>query len=130
MSDLSSSLIMSASGLKAQANRLNNISQNIANADTPGYRRKMTSFETVFDPMSGQASVLARSGGLDQSQLSVIHDPTHPLAGEDGTYEGSNVSLMVEMADAREAQRGYEANLRSFDNARQMTKSLLDLLRR
>ena len=36
----------------------------------------------------------------------------------------------VEIADAREAQRSYEANLRSFDNARQMSRSLLDLLKR
>ncbi|MCE8421855.1 flagellar basal body rod protein FlgC, partial [Rhodovulum sulfidophilum] len=37
---------------------------------------------------------------------------------------------VVEVADAREAQRSYEANLRMFDQARQMTQSLLDLLRR
>jgi len=37
---------------------------------------------------------------------------------------------MIEIADAREAQRSYEANLRMFDQARQMTSSLLELLRR
>ena len=37
---------------------------------------------------------------------------------------------MVEIADAREANRCYEANLRMFDQARQMASSLLDLLRR
>jgi len=130
MYDLATSLIMSASGLKAQAGRLNTISQNIANADTPGYHRKMTRFEAVLDPVSGQPSVIASSAGLDQSALAMIYDPSHPLADENGNYEGSNVSLMVEMADAQEAQRSYEANLRSFDNARQMTKSLLELLRR
>ena len=59
-----------------------------------------------------------------------IYDPTHPLAGEDGSYLGSNVNLVVEIADAREAGRSYEANLRLFDQARQMAGSLLDLLRR
>jgi flagellar basal-body rod protein FlgC len=52
------------------------------------------------------------------------------MAGEDGYYESSNVNLMIEIADAREAQRSYEANLRMFDQARQMTSSLLELLRR
>ncbi len=121
---------MSASGLKAQAARLNTVSQNIANVDTPGYRRKLTSFENVLNPESGMPKVQAMSAGLDQSSLTVIHDPSHPLADENGNYDGSNVDLTIELADAREAQRGYEANLRSFDNARQMTKSLLDLLRR
>ncbi|MEN8833254.1 flagellar basal body rod C-terminal domain-containing protein, partial [Pacificibacter sp.] len=40
------------------------------------------------------------------------------------------VEIMVEIADAREAQRSYEANLKMFDQARQMSTSLLDLLRR
>jgi len=34
------------------------------------------------------------------------------------------------MADAREAGRSYEANLAMFDQARQMSQSLIDLLRR
>jgi flagellar basal-body rod protein FlgC len=38
--------------------------------------------------------------------------------------------MVVEIADAREANRSYEANLRMFDQARQMTASLLELLRR
>ena len=38
--------------------------------------------------------------------------------------------MMVEIADAREANRSYEANLKMFDQARQMASSLLDLLRR
>ena len=54
----------------------------------------------------------------------------NPLAGTDGSYDGSNVDLVVEIADAREANRSYEANLSMFDQARQMASSLLDLLRR
>jgi flagellar basal-body rod protein FlgC len=37
---------------------------------------------------------------------------------------------VTEIADAREAQRSYEANLRVFDQARQMAQGLLELLRR
>ena len=35
-----------------------------------------------------------------------------------------------EIADAREAQRSYEANLKMFEQTRQMSSGLLDLLRR
>jgi flagellar basal-body rod protein FlgC len=52
------------------------------------------------------------------------------MADESGHYLGSNVDIVVEIADAREAQRSYEANLRMFDQARQMTRGLLELLRR
>jgi flagellar basal-body rod protein FlgC len=67
---------------------------------------------------------------LDQGELTRVFDPSHPLSDTTGHYEGSNVNLVVEIADAREAQRSYEANLKMFEQARQMSSSLNDLLRR
>ena len=66
----------------------------------------------------------------DRRDLPRIHDPSHPMADAEGFYEGSTVDLMVELADAREAQRSYEANLKMLDQARMMTSGLLELLRR
>lgn len=130
MDGLGDSTGISASAMRSQAQRLRHVSENIANADTPGYRRKMTTFENVVD--SGRETGRVRTGPvqLDRSALERIYDPSHPLAGEDGYHDGSNVSLVVEIADAREAQRSYEANLRMFDQARKMRSSLLELLRR
>ncbi len=128
MSDFSHSLSASASALRAQAARLRHVSENISNADTPGYRRKTVPFETV--QQDGKAMVLAGRVQLDRRDLSRIHDPSHPLADESGHYLGSNVDLMIEIADAREAQRSYEANLKMFDQTRQMSSSLMELLRK
>ncbi|WP_136644728.1 flagellar basal body rod protein FlgC [Tabrizicola sp. YIM 78059] len=124
--DLNSSLSFAAAGMEAQAMRLRHVSENIANADTPGYHRKVVTFRQAMD------TGLVEPGRvrLDQSDLPKIYDPGHPLADETGHYDGSNVDLVIEIADAREAQRSYEANLRMFDQARQMTQSLFDLLRR
>jgi flagellar basal-body rod protein FlgC len=124
MADLMSTLKFAGSGMEAQAMRLQHVSENIANADTPGYRRKLISFDQTF------AGVKAGSVTLDQSELSQIFDPGNPLSDENGYYAGSNVDLVIEVADAREAQRSYEANLKIFDQARQMTQSLFELLRR
>ncbi len=130
MSDLLNSLSISASGMKAQSSRLRHVSENIANADTPGYRRKTVSFQDAIE--AGERTGQVRTGpvNLDKSELTQIFDPSHPLANADGHYEGSNVDLIIEVADAREAQRSYEANLKMFDQARQMSSSLLELLRR
>ncbi len=65
-----------------------------------------------------------------QRALERIYDPSHPLAEDDGYYDGSNVDLMIELGDAREAQRSYEANLKVFEQTRQMSSSLMDLLRK
>ncbi|WP_146588172.1 flagellar basal body rod protein FlgC [Puniceibacterium confluentis] len=130
MSDFSNALSTSASGLRAQALRLRLTSENIANADTPGYHRKTVPFNSEVDARTGAAVVETGRVNLDRSDLEKIHDPAHPMSDESGNYHGSNVDLMIEIADAREAQRSYEANLKMFDQARQMSSSLLDLLRR
>lgn len=129
MNDFSNALSLAASGLKAQSARLLHTSENIANADTPGYRRKTVAFEAV---MGGDTHGQVKTGRvrLDQSDLEQVYDPSHPLADETGLYDGSNVNLVIEIADAREAQRSYEANLKMFDQTRQMSSSLMDLLRR
>lgn len=116
--------------MKAQATRLRHLSENIANTDTPGFRRKIISFEEQL--LQGQRTGAVSTGPmrLDQSDLSQIYDPAHPLADDTGYFRGSNVNLLVEIADAREAQRSYEANLKMFDQVRQMSAALMDLLRK
>lgn len=125
MSDLIASLTYSASGMEAQAARLRHVSENISNVDTPGYHRKLVSFQENIDSGTVETGPVK----LDRSPLDRVYDPGNPLADASGHYDGSNVDLVVEVADAREAQRSYEANLKMFDQARQMSSSLLDLLR-
>ena len=110
--------------------RLRFISENIANQDTPGYHRKTASFRAELDGGRPTGRVSLGKLELDRSDLTRIYDPGNPMADQAGYYDGSNVDIVVEMADAREAQRSYEANLKLFDQARQMSQSLLDLLRR
>ncbi|MFC3612663.1 flagellar basal body rod protein FlgC [Lutimaribacter marinistellae] len=130
MSEFAKSLIVTASALRAQAARLRHVSENISNADTPGYRRKLVPFETVSDRATGTETVVTGRVHLDRTDLPQVYDPSHPMADDSGHYEGSNVDLMIEIADAREAQRSYEANLKIFDQARQMSSGLMELLKK
>ncbi len=125
MVSLGSALQSAASGMEAQSARLRHLSENIANADTPGYRRKTAAFTEANGGRVATGPVM-----LDRAPLQSIYDPGNPLADDTGHYDGSNVDLVIELADAREAQRSYEANLKLFDQARQMTQSLFDLIRR
>lgn len=130
MTDFSKAIEIASSGMKAQATRLRHVSENIANADTPGYRRKTISFDQVLDAGQRTGVVSVGDMGLDRTELAQVYDPSHPMADADGHYDGSNVKLLIEIADAREAQRSYEANLKVFDQVRQMSTALMDLLRK
>ncbi len=130
MTDFSNAMSVATSGMKAQANRLRHVSENIANTDTPGYQRKTISFQEIVDQGTRTGAVTAGPMRLDQTELTRIYDPANPLADETGHYDGSNVNLLIEIADAREAQRSYEANLKMFDQVRQMSSALMELLRK
>jgi flagellar basal-body rod protein FlgC len=130
MSEFANSLSVTASGLKAQATRLRHVSENISNADTPGYRRKSVPFEATRDLENDVERVKTGRVTLDRSDLESIYDPSHPLSDVSGHYDGSNVDLMIEIADAREAQRSYDANLKMFEQARGMSSSLMNLLKK
>lgn len=130
MTDLSKTLSLAASGMRAQSSRLRLVSENLANTDTPGYRRKSASFESIAGLGQNVGEVRQGQVKLDQTELPRVFDPSHPMADGTGYFDGSNVNMMVEIADAREAQRSYEANLKMFEQARKMSSSLMSLLRK
>lgn len=130
MNDFLKTLSVASSGMSVQSARLRISAENISNVDTPGYKRKMVPFEEVMDRQTGTMLVKTGRQYLDQTELKRIYDPSHPMADAGGYYDGSNVNMIIEVADSREAQRSYEANLKVFDQSRKMATSLLDLLRR
>jgi len=127
MADFSDALRITMSGMQAQSTRLRLTAENIANADTPGYHRKTVSFEAIAD---GAGAVATGPVSLDRTAPERNYDPDNPLADPDGYVQGSNVNLLLEMTDAREASRSYEANLKMFEQTRSKSSALLDLLRR
>jgi flagellar basal-body rod protein FlgC len=130
MNSFLKSMNAASSGMRAQGFRMRVVSENIANIDTPGYHRKTLSFGNVFSSKTGVNNVKVDRMALDQSPLQTSYNPSHPMADESGNVELSNVNLMIEMADGREASRSYEANLAMFQQARRMYSGLLNILNR
>ena len=136
MSDLSKSLDISASGMKAQGARLRVISENVANAGSTAvtpeedpYRRKLVTFGSVLNRELGASLVDVRRSTREPSEFGQRYEPNHPAADEAGYVATSNVKTMIEMADMREAQRSYEANLKVLQASRQMLQGTIELLR-
>ena len=136
MDDLLKSSTIAVSGLKAQAERLRVVSENLANADsvaqTPDgtpYRRKVVTFKDELDRSTGLNAVEVDKVLPDNSPFQRRYDPKHPAADKDGYVLAPNVNVLVEMMDMREAQRSYEANLNVISTSRTLLTRTVDLLK-
>ena len=136
MVDLVKSMRISASGLQAQDSRLRVIAENLANSDslgqTPGadpYQRKIIAFKDVLDRTIGTQIVKVAGISRDTSQFGKRLEPAHPAADQNGYVKVPNVNPLIELADMREAQRAYEANLSMIDVSKGMLTRTIDLLR-
>lgn len=133
---LITSMKIAASGLDAQSTRLRVVSENLANAHStatiPGgdpYQRKIVGFAAELDRVSGAAMVEVNSVDEDQSDFKLVYDPGNKAADENGMVKMPNVNVLIEMADMREANRAYEANLQTVKQARELMSMTIDLLR-
>ena len=134
--DFMKSLTIAASGLRAQAGRMRIISENLANANStaPGpngqpYRRRMPTFHTELDRASGVQVVELGRVAIDQSDFRSKYEPGHPAADANGNVKYPNVNSIVEMADMREAQRSYDANINLVSATRRMLQRTIDILK-
>jgi len=136
MDPLAAVLKIAGSGLEAQSTRLRVSSENLANAQSTGsapgadpYARKTLTFETEIDRLSEVPLLRVGRIGTTRGPFPIEYDPDHPAANAEGYVKLPNVNMLVEMADMREANRSYEANLQMIKQARQMISMTIDLLR-
>jgi flagellar basal-body rod protein FlgC len=112
------------------------ISENLANANStsgvPGgtpYQRKTMSFQEAIDNATGASVVEAGRFGVDHAPFRTAYEPSNPAADARGYVSLPNVNELVEVADMREAERSYEANLAVLGQARAMITKTLDILK-
>jgi flagellar basal-body rod protein FlgC len=133
---LKASLKIAGSGLEAQATRLRIISENIANfqstADVAGgdpYARKTISFDNEMDRSVGVDLVRVKTIGTDPTPYKLEQDPGNPAADAQGFVKMPNVDLLIELADMREANRTYEADLQVAKQSADMMNQTVNLLK-
>ena len=134
---------ISGTGMRAERQRMEVISNNIANANstrTPeggAYRRKEVVFEAVLKEAAGQDMQRAhhlggvRSLGVveDLTEQPKVYNPGHPDADADGFVTMPNVNLPLEMVNLVTATRAYEANLRVANSFQSMAEQSFQLLK-
>jgi flagellar basal-body rod protein FlgC len=133
---LAAAIRVAGSGLEAQSTRLRIVAENLANAQSTGpapgsdpYTRKTVTFESELDDVAGVDLVKVKSLGVDTRPFRMEQDPGNPAADANGLVKFPNVDIIMEMADLREANRSYEANLQVIKESNNLSSMTLDLLR-
>jgi flagellar basal-body rod protein FlgC len=133
--DFTASMLVAASGMRAQTDRMRTISENIANAGSTAtsaggdpYRRKIATMNSQFDRELGATMVAPGTPQPDMTEFRRQYDPSNPAADKTGYVKLPNVNSLVEIMDMREAQRSYEADLTVMDATKSMMSRTIALL--
>jgi flagellar basal-body rod protein FlgC len=132
-----SSFNISASGLSAQRQRMDAISNNIANANTTRtpeggpYKRQETVFAAKMEEV--EPGVFRPNGVdtpatvADSSPPKLVYEPGHPDADASGYVRMPNVNIVQEMVDMISATRAYEANVTALNSGKTMIAKALEI---
>lgn len=133
---LVSTIGVASSGLHAQSTRMRIAAENMANAYSTGskpgatpYARKTIAFSTDGDDQTGISQINTLSIERSRDAFRLEYNPGHPAADANGHVKMPNIDPMIELADMREAQRSYSANLQIIKQTRDAISLTIDLLR-
>lgn len=121
--------------LDGTATRNRALVNNIANADTAGYRRRDVVFASELDKQIGSRrrdpselkGVRVARTVEDNTPLRRMYRPGHPDADPEGFVTLPNVNPMEEMVDLMVANRSYEANVAAIKTTRALAQKALEI---
>jgi flagellar basal-body rod protein FlgC len=124
---------IAGSGMTAQAQRLNVVASNLANAEsTTGpdgqpYHAKQVLFSTEsFSGQTGQG-VKVQAVVEDTSPMKAVYDPKHPMANEQGYVMMPNVNPVDEMVNMISASRSYQNNVDVMNTSKSLLLKTLTI---
>ncbi len=124
---------VSGSAVSAQAQRLNVVASNLANADAvagpdgQAYKARQVQFQTVPLGAPGNAGVKVQTITENQQPGRREHNPTHPMADADGYVTHSNVNPVEEMVNMISASRSYQNNVEVMNTAKTLLLKTLQM---
>jgi flagellar basal-body rod protein FlgC len=124
---------VSGSAMSAQAQRLNVVASNLANADSvtssngQPYRAKQVVFSAVPVDSSNATGVRVEQVVEDATAPKLVYNPKHPLADAKGYVATPNVNPIEEMVNMMSASRSYQTNVETMNVAKNLLLKTLTL---
>ncbi len=124
---------VSGSAISAQAQRLNVVASNLANADAvagpngQAYKARQVTFQTVPVGAEGSAGVRVEAVRESQDPFRKTYDPNHPSSDAQGYVTHSNVNPVDEMVNMISASRSYQNNVEVLNTAKTLLLKTLQM---
>ena len=124
---------VAGSGMAAQAQRLNVVASNLANADSTTsangqpYKAKQVVFSATPVGGDGAQGVKVTAVVEDNSPMKMIYDPKHPMADAQGYVSMPNVNVVDEMVNMISASRAYQNNVDVMNTSKTMLLKTLTI---
>jgi flagellar basal-body rod protein FlgC len=83
----------------------------------------------MLDRAEGIEKVSVREIVEDDSEAQLRYEPNHPLADAKGYVRYPDINPILEMADLRDAERSYKANMQIVESAKRLLRTTLDVIR-
>jgi flagellar basal-body rod protein FlgC len=130
-----SSMDIARTGVGFSHHWIDTIAHNMANANTitATDEEPFRALRSVAQPLTNGPFAPNGSGVTTARQVEdegpprLVHDPTHPLADEEGYVAAPAFDTGGMMVDLMIAQRNYQANVRTVQSAREAYESALRL---
>lgn len=124
---------VSGSAVSSQAQRLNVVASNLANADAVAgpdgetYKSRHIMFQTV--PMGNEGSAGVKVQDIQESDAPGRREyaPHHPAADGEGYVTHSNVNPVEEMVNMISASRSYQNNVEVMNTAKTLLLKTLQM---
>ena len=117
------SLSIAASGMDVYQTWLDAVADNVANINTirgmdqPAYQERFV-IAAAVEEAGRPAGAVVRRAEFGSPEGRIVYHPTHPLADEEGMIRAPDVDLGEQLTQMLAAQRAYQANVATFERAR------------
>jgi len=133
MSEIFSILGVATSGMGAYKTWLNAVADNVANmnnvvrTDEAAFQERFVSVQPMMGDDGLGDGVMVDAALFGDPNGRVTYEPNHPLADEEGMIRRPSIDLTDQMVWMQLAQRGYQANVRSFESAKEAYETILSI---
>lgn len=133
MSQMFAALDVARSGMGVYKTWLNAVADNVANIDNvtttdqPAFRERFVVVQAAEDANGVGAGARVTAALFGDPNGNLAYEPNHPLADENGFVRRPSINLGDQMVYMQVAQRGYQANIKTFERAREAYEAALSI---